>query len=868
MHFLILANIIENVTLHFNDSNVYSVNEEITFRITALINKIDYGDSVTIHIDYGDGGNHSYTSPVSHVQSISTTPAIQHSYSHQGNFLVFGSVSYNETRLTNWTNQYVNVWNKIDIDINMTKAYAEVNEEITFYFEPTPHWNVFFIIDFGDNNTFQHTQGSFKDTFSTSIRHAYSAPGSYTVTLDAWNSMFTANSSRNVRIEYPIPSGSLSMSPSEEYIPFPDGEANFILEYSSTQNDPSNVQCTFDYGDLAETEYVHLTNNQTIDKNHLYKITGRKNVVFSCTNGLSEQSVFSTIYVESFEFSEFNFEYKNPVAMSMKLERVTPTMEYNHYYKSVAVPEIVTFTISLRNFKKIPPNIDVSWDFNDSTPIENFLLKSKSLTHTFRNERRTYRMVITLQSGTKGHTFIKEIKLGIIKFWCDKRKFDFPSTAITLYAKSLEQQYENARYTFNTDTSPNACPASTDTTNNANCTFKYHQYGFYLPSVVGKFGTGEQETVFLTDPIIADFSLGSSLQLDIQPKNILLPPGTVFIKVGLLDTTLKPRPRVKCEMKPGDAVERDGIYTKMQNISSNEPLVFIYNYTSLGSHAISIKCTNYISEKIMQEEISTVNSCFDQKGIFDRQYSIAENPLNVYSANDLYISNRMKILCKNENPHFQWNIFHTNNGEKTDQAMNFENPLKDGRGRLLIKRNTFTDDLLYISLNISLNNTWFSEYTYIKFMSSKPFTCIVGGNYVIGSKNMTFNALAESRMVRSNENLTFTWHCARFVYLNLYGSFSFNLFQVFYSDILYRILYFRVMSIQLTGHEIMLNKETLSSCSTREISSGIVQIESPDESTTYDYALTVTVHEGSAEESFTQIASFRGNGITRLAIKY
>lgn len=76
------------------------------------------------------------------------------------------------------------------------------------------------------------------------------------------------------------------------------------------------------------------------------------------------------------------------------------------------------------------------------------------------------------------------------------------------------------------------------------------------------------------------------------------------------------------------------------------------------------------------------------------------------------------------------------------------------------------------------------------------------------------------------------------------------------------------MSIQLTGHEIMLNKETLSSCSTREISRGIVQIEPPDESTTNDYALTVTVHEGSAEESFTQIASFRGNGITRLAIKY
>lgn len=61
-----------------------------------------------------------------------------------------------------------------------------------------------------------------------------------------------------------------------------------------------------------------------------------------CSNDVSSEKVESVITVRSYNLREFIFSYENPTPMSMTLERVSPTKEYRHYYRSVTVPVNVT----------------------------------------------------------------------------------------------------------------------------------------------------------------------------------------------------------------------------------------------------------------------------------------------------------------------------------------------------------------------------------------------------------------------------------------------------------------------------------------------------------------------------------------------
>eukprot|EP00105_Crassostrea_gigas_P041582 XP_019925730.1 PREDICTED: uncharacterized protein LOC105335227 [Crassostrea gigas] len=834
MKFFHSGKVLENQTVHFNNSIVYRTRQPIEFKITAQTDLTISNDQITVTLFYSDGSESQYDTAASELSNLNTTAPCLHSYFHQGNYFVYGLLSYNGTNYFT-PRKTVYIWDPLTMELS-AKDFAAVNEQIQISFTSSPYWNVYYVIDFGDKNAIQNTAGSFQDQFVPStIAHSYVALGLYNITLRAWNSMYTHFHSKMIRIEHPIPTGSLSISPTTEYIPYPDGKVILTLHYSSMNQDPTSVKCKFNYGDGEETLAVNLTNNSRVERTHYYQATGTMNVVFTCTNGISEQAVHATMYVESYSLSDFSFSYPNPVLMSMELEPVIPTSEYRHFYKSVTIPVTVTFTISMKNFKKFPPGLSVTWDFKDGAPPETFQLVSPQVTHTFSSKRGTYAMVIKIESVKSVKTYIRYITLGVIQFSCYSQRFNLRDTYVYLYAQGI---YGSPSYFLNVDTDSHTGIYSytynvNDYMNGTYFTFKYMKYGFYFPSVYAVHANGERETVFLDQFLIADLSVEDSLSLIVQPKQIPLPPGYAEFKV--ISSSSTTRPFVTCEMKPGDAVDRDSIYVKTQNISSTEPLVFKYVYTSLGANTVTIKCSNYISVKTMTEVATTVNTCFDPHGIFDRQHSIPTNPLKVFSAYDLYISNRMNILCQDENAYFEWNLFQTDNTNTIGLPIDYENPLKEGQGRFLIKRKSFTDGLYNLTLNVTLSTTWISEYMFIQFHSSYPFAYIVGGDYVIGSKDMTFDALAESRMdyqiFGGNENLTFSWKCTR------------------------------ISRVQLTQTEIIINETPLSTCSFKEISHGVVQLSSGI-LTDYEYAVTVTVHQGSSQRTFTQIASITEEGPT------
>jgi hypothetical protein len=298
-----------------------------------------------------------------------------------------------------------------------------------------------------------------------------------------------------------------------------------------------------------------------------------------------------------------------------------------------------------------------------------------------------------------------------------------------------------------------------DAMNGSRYTVNYQKYGFYIPYV-----EHSGERVYLEHPLVADYTLVNALSLSVQPKRIYIPPWKVEIKVQMISANS--RPFTFCSMKLGDAVDREFIYNKTQNITNKEPIVFSYTYTTLGNHTVIIACSNYISTETLINEVEIVNDCFDSTEIFDRQYSIPTHPMKVYTSKDLYISNRMNILCTNLTPNFQWSVYQANSTGKINTYIPYENPRKEGKGTLLIKRNTLSEGMFYILLNVSLSTTWISEYTYLRYIQPPPNAYIVGGDYVTGPKDQKFDALSESRIANGefgeNENLTFSWSCKRY----------------------------------------------------------------------------------------------------------
>lgn len=724
---------------------------------------------VNLVLNYGDGYSEERILPWVYSIPSGTISEFYHQYTQQGKYKVTADLlhdgkSYSAERL-------IDVWENLLVILIAPKSAFPAGEEIQLKLYYVPRYNFRYTIDFGNNQTIFYKRGTYQDeyTHETSFSQTYYNPGTYKIVFIAWNDKYTKENSLNIDIQVRIPYDSLSLQPKTETIPLPDGRIELILEYSSSEPEPTSVVCNYDFGDSREVENVLFTNNSYIVKEHIYSTAGTKNVEFVCSNDVSSEKVESVITVRSYNLREFIFSYENPTPMSMTLERVSPTKEYRHYYRSVTVPVNVTFNISLQDFRWFPPGIHVTWDYDDETTPDIFVLKHKRRTHQFSSTRRAYRMTVKMVDSNSGAIFIHylTIRLGVIHFSCYPTSFDLRFENITLIAFGIEGI---ASYTFlpDADTLILPYPGFDYAMNNVNMMkpiyknmARYFHFGFYMPSVLGSNG----EVVIVDQPIIADMSLLDGLDLVIQPHLIPLPPGktTFIIK---LKSGQRDRPFTHCNMTAGDAVDRDSVFYKEQNITSLHPLIFDYTYTSLGNHTATIVCTNYISHKKWVRQVAVMNKCFDYNGIYDRQYSVPKEPMHVLTSEKIYIANKMHIMC-DELPVFKWTFFKGSSIGKTNVTISYKNPMKPLKGRLLIKDRTFYEGLYYLLLNVTLQKTWITEYTYINFWKKKPSVYIDGGNHRIAlrNENITFKARGSHGPLGEygeSLGLEFSWNCKRY----------------------------------------------------------------------------------------------------------
>lgn len=280
------------------------------------------------------------------------------------------------------------------------------------------------------------------------------------------------------------------------------------------------------------------------------------------------------------------------------------------------------------------------------------------------------------------------------------------------------------------------------------------------------------------------------------------------------------------------------------------------------------------------KKVSVINKCFNYNGVYDRQYSIPTDPMYVYTSEKTYIANKMHIMC-DDDLEFNWTFFRANIVGKTNESVNYENPMKPLKGVLFAKQGTFVGGLYYLLLNITLKSTWITEYTYIQFLERKPFAYIQHGHYRISNKKgkISFNAIEKSHAsygdYGENLNLTFTWSCERYLpnyFVCDYYYYSIHLqdspFMLWFVSHLYLFyFYLRISAISLSGEEILIDYQIIDKCSLLTVGHGIAKFsEIPTDIA--QYAITVTVNEGPSQDTFTQILSVQDDKTTMISIKY
>lgn len=82
--------------------------------------------------------------------------------------------------------------------------------------------------------------------------------------------------------------------------------------------------------------------------------------------------------------------------------------------------------------------------------------------------------------------------------------------------------------------------------------------------------------------------------------------------------------------------------------------------------------------------VLVINKCFNYNGVYDCQYLILIDLMYVYILENIYIVNKMYIMCVDD-LEFNWIFFRVNIVGKINESVNYENLMKLLKGVLFVK---------------------------------------------------------------------------------------------------------------------------------------------------------------------------------------
>lgn len=668
----------------------------------------------------------------------------------------------------------IHIWDKLNVRLN-SSTIVKVGEEIVFEFVNVPNSNFLYEIQYGDDEIKKNNENDLyrRYDFDTWTKH-YTSANTYTVVLRAWNPKYEHTSTYDILVEYPFIDEFIVLWPKRDTIPIPDGTMDFILNVSFPSPTPSNALCTFNYGQGEGSQSnvpVTIGFDTPVKRKYEFKSKGFKNVTFFCKNSVSTILKFSEINVLQYTLNDIRIRYENPVNMNMTLMARTPTYDNRHPYQAVSIPVDVQFDFFFLGCSRLPANMLMTWNFGDGSSNETVNSTKLYQIHQFKT-RGIFNIAVYIKDDNKNKNDTRNLVLqtGVLSFKVSPSKGDLRYTVFNMTAEGLLG--ENSIYIFDEDSQELRTNYKSFVFDNVTLItaawnlVEYDTFGYYIPKMIGSNGT-LVEIVYLDHPVIADLSIAENeLTLNV-PDSVLLPPGSVEYRLNIAPGKYDYRPFVFCTIQTGDEVDRT-LSSGLYNITSSNPFVYSYKYVALGSPVVDITCNNTLSSKTWMKPVDVINSCFEVKGIFDRQYSMVDFPMPVWTSENFYISNRMAIpaqtSCASETPVFRWEMFNVNESGVAD-INNKQNGIESPSGTLFIKAGTLEPGLYFLRLTVNLSSTHIFEYIYVKFLKPQPFAYILGGRKTTArpSAYIFLDALEKSHIANSiygNTNgLTFNWTC-------------------------------------------------------------------------------------------------------------
>lgn len=644
----------------------------------------------------------------------------------------------------------VDIWDELNyLRIQASKKHAKVDENIDITLENYPPSYFKHNISFGDGHTDGHSSNEYTVHFSPAeyIKN-YSLPGNYTIEFFAWNEKYLRISRINILVEYPLIDSALRLSPEQYNLPVPDGLVEFTLSYEK-QPLPSNVICRVHFDDNdSENMYAVFDKTSNISFRYIFNSSGFKMVTFDISNSVSSSRLISKINAMYFSLSDIYLIFQDPSPMNKTRNATQP-------FTSIAVPTNVEFKIVLKNCSRLPYNMTETWKFGDQS-TKTYKIQNRTdfkRSHTYKT-RGTFELRVTFSFAGQAFTYINNVSTGAMMVSCssttaDLRKSPFNCTV---------EMDGNATIDYCPD-SGNVSKLETKTIISIDqrvitmesVYINYTKYGYYMPKFIGHNDEFTEE-VYLDVPLIFDFDLENEIELhtsaEINNGIVPLPPGNINISIQLSLNVNNTRPLVNCSLSTGDAVNRY-IYNDRHNITRDSPLVFRHKYYDLGNQTIGVTCENFVSRVTLLDVTEVINVCYGDEGIFDRQFSMPRKSMKVLDLSDVYIGNRMSVLCDSKDITFSWENCSSLDMRKGVCLFNRDATLKQGQYKIV--------------LNVSIPSlrTYLIEPMFLTILPSAPFAYISGGNLRKIYVNEIISFSAENLLERNNHNSAYFWHSNR-----------------------------------------------------------------------------------------------------------
>lgn len=711
--------------------------------------------NVTVVVNYDDGAYESIYFGEDLSILLADGLKLTHSYIEQGDYVLTVTI---ESQLSSQVINYdIHVWEDISNVTLVSNTLARAFEIIPFTFDNIPRKGFEFILTYGDNITKTGFADLFYSDFSMeSWSHSYSQDGIYNIIMHASNPFYFSVVTYEIKIQFAIPELKLLPIIADPPIrlPLPDGKALFKIRMLYNGPSPTNVTCYYSFeADIPLYNNSVIIKYTNLEKSHQYETHGLKLVVIFCENDVSNYTLQTQIFIQQVELANFIVAFKPESGMNNTLTDSPGDDQVRD------VPVIVRFDISIAQCERFPYLTYLSYDFGDGTPPTNYN-RWKTLTHEYAS-RGEFSVLVSIKNSTSTVLKTFPIKIGVVDFVSNSYLGSIDGTRFTFSMSGVV----NGNYILDVgDGTTYHLHVEPSTVHHV-----YTSYGSFFVRLEA-YNTTFNEIIYLENYIIADYNM-TDLAID-MPDMLDMPPGNVTVRV----ITNSNFPLVTCVFNMGDLINRR-IYTRTANVTLAEPMLFEFNYLTLGNHTVHVECSNFYDTQILTKIVNVWNECFTVNGIFDRQYSNTTGPMRVYTSADFDLASRMAVYCSDQSVIFQWQLYTVVNDTGDNPVVQYfpYTPVGNPRGTIRFAKGTVPANLYRVTLNVTLQNTWVYEPTYMMFIKSPPFAYIDGGyerNVQVLLKNITLNALNVSFDpeigMGGNENLDFDWSCKRYYFCSYY----------------------------------------------------------------------------------------------------